>query len=235
MIIYAALTCRYFLSKLLIAIYFGRIKTNLMNKKEKNINSKKLVNFFFEVLSLKMQPRSGFQRVGIRNPDSVAEHSFCATQIAYFLAKIEKADVLRVVLMTLFHDNGEARVGDSNWIQKVYMNSDKAESKAFFDQIKGLDGDNELKQIYSEYLEQKTKEAKIVNDADRLELALQAKVYLEQGNKIAKLWIENIRSLLKTKTAKDFLKIIERADFNEWWQGIGKIKKRIREIKRLSD
>lgn len=193
--------------------------------------NKKIVNFFFEVLSLKMQPRSGFQRAGIRNPDSVAEHSFCAAEIAYFLAKIEKADIFKTVLMTLFHDNGEARVGDSNLIQKGYMNSDRAESRAFFDQIKGLNGDKELEQIYSEYLEQKTKEAKITNDADRLELAIQSKVYLEQGHKIAKLWIENIKGLLKTKTAKDFLKIIERTDFNEWWQEIDEIKKRIRELK----
>lgn len=168
---------------------------------------------------------------GVETPDSVAEHTFCSAQIAYFLAKIEGADVSKTVLMTLFHDNGEARVGDANLLQKNYVNSDKAESEAFFEQIKGLPAENEINQIYLEYLEQKTKEARVTNDADRLELALQARVYLEQEHKIAKLWIDNIRGLLKTKSGKKLLKIIERVGFNEWWQEIDSMKKRIEEIK----
>lgn len=195
------------------------------------MKEKKLVNFFFEILSLKNVSRSGWSKVGIKNPESVAEHSFCATQISYFLAKMEKVNPEKVVLMALFHDNGEARVGDLNLIQQKYLSKKNPEKKAFLEQIEQIQDNKEIKAFYQEYLAQKTLEAKIVHDADKLELCLQAKFYIDQGFK-SQLWIDNVRNSLKTKSAKKLLKIIEKTDANEWWQKIPFFQKRIKEIKK---
>ena len=194
---------------------------------------KKIVNFFFEVVYSKRIPRSGLPIVDAKNTDSVAEHAFTAAQIAYILAKMEKADAEQAVLITLFHDNGETRLGDMNLIQKCYLNTELAEKKAFLDQIEGLVGEDELKELFEEFNEGKTIEGIVAWDADKLELAVQAKCSLDMGsNKSVQLWIDRIRILLKTNSAKKLLEIIEKTDMNEWWQAIPGIRKEIKKIEK---
>ncbi|MEZ4602464.1 MAG: HD domain-containing protein [Desulfobacterales bacterium] len=58
--------------------------------------------------------------------ESVAEHSFCATFIAYVMAMMEpEADSLRLISMCLVHDLPEARTGDHNYVQKKYVTIDE--------------------------------------------------------------------------------------------------------------
>jgi len=196
-------------------------------------NLKKIVNFFFEVASSKRVPRSGLPIVDERNSDSVAEHGFVAAQIAYLLAKMEKANAEHAVLVTLFHDNGETRLGDMNLIQKCYLDTGLAEKKAFFDQVEGLIGEDDLKGFFEEFDKGETLEAVIAWDADKLELAVQAKCSLDMGsNKSVHLWIDRIRALLRTNSAQKLLVIIEETDMNEWWQEIPEIQKEIKRIKK---
>jgi len=197
------------------------------------VDLKKIVNFFFEVVYSKRIPRSGLPIVDVKNPDSVAEHGFTTAQIAYILAKMEKADAEHAVLVALFHDNGETRLGDMNLIQKCYLNTELAEKKAFLDQIEGLVGEDELKELFEEFNEGKTIEGIVAWDADKLELAVQAKCSLDMGsNKSVQLWIDRIRILLKTNSAKKLLEIIEKTDMNEWWQAIPGIRKEIKKIEK---
>lgn len=196
------------------------------------MNLKKVVNFFFEMVYSKRVPRSGLPVVQVQNPDSVAEHGFVAAQIAYILAKMEKANAEHAVLVTLFHDNGETRLGDMNLIQKCYLDTELAEKEAFSDQIGGLVGENELKSLLEEFNTGRTLEGIIAWDADKLELAVQAKCSLDMGsNKSAQLWIDRIRTLLKTNSAKKLLAMIENTDMNEWWQTIPGIEEEIKRIK----
>ncbi|MCK4520718.1 HD domain-containing protein [Candidatus Parcubacteria bacterium] len=196
-----------------------------MEEKEK---IKKIVNFFFELLHLKRVPRSGLTTIGIKDIDSVAEHVFVAAQIAYVLGKMEEANAEKAALMCLFHDNGEARVFDINLLQSIYL-TDKGvqESKALSDQIENLPGGQEIKGIYQEFEDKKTLEAIVARDADKLELAIQAKHYLERGEKDAKIWIDKVRSSLKTESSKKLLNVIENSDPNGWWKEIPEIKEKL--------
>jgi putative hydrolase of HD superfamily len=209
---------------------------NLKNgKKEKVIKMegiKKVVNFFFELMVLKRIQRAGLRNVGIAQPDSVAEHVMLTAQIAYLLGKIEKVNAERSALIALFHDNGETRIGDVNFITKLYLEHDKAEEKSFLDQIKGLPGEEEIKALYNEWREQKTKEAIVARDADILELVLQAKSHLDQGNKLLNLWIDYWENELKTSSAKEILKMIRRTSIDEWWKEIPKVKEEIKKLKK---
>jgi putative hydrolase of HD superfamily len=60
-----------------------------------------ILNFISEAGLLKRTPRSGWFVAGIKNPESVAEHSFRCAVIGYCLAKMEDADPYQVLLMTL--------------------------------------------------------------------------------------------------------------------------------------
>lgn len=192
-------------------------------------NLKKIADFFFEIVSLKRVPRSGLPVVGVRNSDSVAEHCFAAAQIAYILAKMENADAEHAAIIALFHDNGEARIGDINFVQKCYLVTGEAEREAFFDQINDLPQEEDLKKTFEEFEKGNTREGIVAQDADKLELAIQAKCVLDMGsNRSVQLWIDRIRTLLKTDSAKRLLEIIEKTDMNEWWQAIKGIREEIK-------
>lgn len=189
---------------------------------------KKTVNFFFETSVLKRTQRSGFKNIGIKNPDSVAEHVFLTAQIAYVLGKMEKVNAEKAALIALFHDNGEARIGDANKIAKIYLETDKAEKKAFFDQIKDLPAMEEIKKFYEEWEKKETLESIVVRDADLLELAIQAKSYLNSGNKLAEIWIKTVKEKVKTQSAKKIFEKIEKGNIDDWWKEIPQIREEIK-------
>jgi len=198
----------------------------------KNEKMQKIVNFLFELMVLKRIPRSGWKNIGIEKPDSVAEHIFLTSQIAYVLGKMEKVNAERAAIIALFHDNGETRIGDANLITKFYLETDKAERKSFFDQIEDLPWEKEIGKIYDEWKKQKTLEAIAARDADWVEMALQAKHYFDLGNEKAKLWIEWYKTCVKTKSAKKLIEAIEKTNIDDWWKEIPEIKKEIKKLKR---
>ncbi|MDG6219294.1 MAG: HD domain-containing protein, partial [Candidatus Thermoplasmatota archaeon] len=73
--------------------------------------------FFYELGMLRRVQREGWKLLGVIQPESVAEHSLRAAQIAYVLAILEHHPSPETVCSILvFHDIGECRIGD---IQKV--------------------------------------------------------------------------------------------------------------------
>jgi len=187
---------------------------------------KKITNFIFELGALKHVKRSGWWIINIKDPENVAEHSFRAGVIGYILAKLEKADVNKVAMMSLFNDLHEARLNDLHKIGQRYIDFKKAETKAHKEQTEELgEIGKEIFSFHKEYQEQKTKEAIIARDADLLENAYQAKEYMEIGYKDAQDWIDNIRKIIKTDSAKKLLDEIEKTSSNDWWRKLKKIER----------
>lgn len=187
------------------------------------MNYKKIVNFLFELNESKRSPREGWQRVGVRNPESIAEHTAICAQIAFVLAKMEGADAKQAVVLALFHDIGEIRAGDDDLMAQIYHDKNGAETKARMAQIEELFLKDEFSKIFGELDEKNTKEAIIVKDADLLELAIQAKVYEHSGYRAALLFIDGMRNKLKTESAKKLLLEIEKSKIEDWWMAIPEI------------
>ena len=181
---------------------------------------KDIINFFFELGQLKRVRRSGWWLLGIEHPESVAEHSFRAAIIGYFLAKLEKVDLNKVTLMCLFNDLHETRLNDLHKVGHRYIDFRKAETRAHKEQTENLD--KNIFSLHKEFQEQKTKESVVARDADLLECAVQAKEYIDKGYKDAKNWNDNIKKILKTKNAKKLFKLIEKNSSNEWWKHLKK-------------
>ena len=185
----------------------------------------KIVDYFFEINNLKRIKRSGSWIAGINNPDTIAEHAFRTAQIGYVLAELEKADSSKVLLMCLFHDNAEVRIGDHHKIMARYMDTQKAEKMATKDQLQNLPSKiaDKLENVANEFSDKKTKEAIIAKDADLLELAMQAKEYLELGYQGKQDWLDNIKASVQTKTGKEMFEAIEKGSMCDWWQGLKKL------------
>ena len=185
---------------------------------------KPLVDFLFETGQLKRVKRSGWWLLNIKDPESVAEHSQRAAVLGYFLAKMEKVDTSKVVLMCLFNDIHETRLNDLHKVGHRYIDFKEAENKAHTEQLQTLGKEGEELLIFmKEFQERKTKEAMVARDADLLENALQVKEYIKIGYADAQNWIDNIWKVIKTNSGKKLLKEIESTDPNDWWKGLKKI------------
>ena len=68
-----------------------------------------------------------------------------------------------------------------------------------------------------------TKEGIVAKDADWLELAFQAKQYIDQGHLAAQNWIDNVEKALETDSAKELLKEMQKTNFTDWLIGLKKM------------
>lgn len=183
-----------------------------MNKM-KNIS---MINFLFEAVTLKRLQRTGWQILG-GNEESVAEHSYMVTVISFLLADQMGADVKKTLIMALFHDLTEARIGDVHKLADLYVKTDerRAEKDAF--SSVGKIG-KELMDICGEYRGKKTIESKIVHDADVLALCIELKSLFERGDHHAKEWFDANGKRLVLKESNNILQELKEADSQDWWK-----------------
>ncbi len=176
---------------------------------------KDIVKFLFEVEILREMPRSGFSNLGgVRQ--SIAEHSFAITMIAYCMAKLEAdVDEAKLIKMCLLHDVAEARIGDLNYINKQYAKAD--EEKAIRAQAAKLPFGDEYIALMKEFEEAETKEAKLAKDADQLELLLVLKRAKDIGHQAAQKWIDFVSKKIKTETGKKLAESIKTTENDSWW------------------
>lgn len=186
----------------------------------------KITNFFFELNQLKRERNTGFQLIGVNDPDSVAEHAMRASQIAYVLAILEEdVDPEKAAIITLFHNNGKTRIGDQNKVAARYLFKQEAEELTFVDQIEGMDKNVErrLLEYHREWQERGTKEGIISKDADWLEQAFQAKEYFDLGYTSAKQIMGNVGEAVETDSAKKIYSQMKKKKFTDWWDGLKKM------------
>ncbi len=177
---------------------------------------KNIANLLFEVRMLKQIPRSGYHFLGAGN-ESVAEHCFSVTFIAYMMSQMESdVDAMKLISMCLIHDLPEARIGDLNTVNKNYVTAD--ETKALEDAIKGLAFGTDLSDLFNEFRDRRTREAKLAHDADQLALILELKDLMDMGYKPPESWIQNVISRLETETGQKIAKAILDTRRDAWWR-----------------
>ena len=176
----------------------------------------KIANLLFEAKMLKEIQRSGYPFLGA-GKESVAEHSFCTTMIAYVMSKFETGiDALRLISMCLLHDLPEARIGDLNTVHKKYVTADERLA------VKDMAQDNFCGSAITELIEEfnagNSAEAKLASDADQLALILELKDLADIGYQTPNRWLENVLDRLKTNTGKRIAKSIMATKRDEWWR-----------------
>lgn len=130
-----------------------------------------------EVLSvaerLKDAVRHSYTSGGRR--ESVAEHSWRITLMAYFVSdEFPESDLLKIMKMCLIHDLGEAFTGDIPAFEKTDKDSEK-EAYVLGEWVKTLPEpfNKEMSELYQEMEEQQTLEARIYKALDKLEALIQ--------------------------------------------------------------
>jgi len=194
--------------------------------------NKKIVDFLFEIGTMRKLPRIHQQLLLTQDlSDNIATHSYRVSLIAWFLAKLEKADPYRVMMMAFLHDIKEVRSGDHNYIHKKYVKI--FEEEIIDEQLKNLPF-NDLLKFGREFEKRSSPEAIIAKDADLLDQILLLKEYAHQGNSEAEIWLTGKGSdginvqykNLKTKSAKTLGKEILSGKVSKWWENIWTSKNR---------
>ena len=176
---------------------------------------KNIANLLFEAKILKEIPRSGLHFLGA-GKESVAEHSFVTTFIAYAMSKITPdVNALRLISMCIVHDLPEARIGDLNYVHKNYVTAD--EDQAVRDTTRDLPFGSSLADLIHEFNEGKSTEAKLARDADQLAFILELKTLIDIGYEPPKKWLPFVLKRLKTQTGKKLSEGIMKTTWDAWW------------------
>jgi len=181
---------------------------------ETSADPKRLADFLFEVGMLRKTPRTGLQFLG-SGRESVAEHSYRTTMIGYVLARKCDASWERVMLMCMVHDLHEARVGDFNYVNRLYNSAD--EGRAFRDAVEQTGPDQRLLEAAEELEASRTEEARLVRDADQLDLILTLKEQQDLGNPYAPKWLHHALKRLRTECGSELAQAIVNTDHTDWW------------------
>lgn len=107
--------------------------------------------------------------------ESVAEHSWMMTLLAYFMKdEFPEADMNKVIQMCIIHDLGECFTGDIPTFDKTKDNEDREEN-LLYSWVKTLPENyaNEMLALYKEMAERKTVESQIYKAIDGLEALIQ--------------------------------------------------------------
>jgi putative hydrolase of HD superfamily len=186
-----------------------------------------LLNFFTEAELLKRVKRSGWWMIGIKDPESVAEHSFRTAILGQFLAHYESADPYKVMTMCLYNDIHESRINDLHKVGHKYIAFKDAEKRVRKDQFAAMPSfiKKDVEKALNEMDEQMTREAIVARDADLLECMLQGKEYYDRGNKAAKEFFGKPAKLLRTKTAKKLYRKMLGWSSLKWWDQLKKLER----------
>jgi len=186
------------------------------------------LQLLFELGTLRFVPRTWNQ---LHDPKfaNVAEHMFRMLWIALILAKKEGADVDTVLRIALVHDITESRTGDVHTLTRHYVQRDEANALA--DMTADTSFEAEAKELMDEYHRRETLEAKVVKDADILDVDMELRELAAKGGKYPKTWDEKRRQIVEndfhTESARKMWHEINAADPYEWYaDGIKRVANR---------
>ena len=175
------------------------------------------LDFLYEIGSLRHVPRLWRQYFGI-DVASDLEHTYRLIWIALMISRMEKTgDENKIIKMALLHDIAETRTSDHTHLQKNYVqiNEEKAADDIFKDTIV-----SDYRDVLREYEDRQSIEAKIVKDADNLDIDLELKEFEDQGSKIPAKWAQNRRLVrdekLYTESARKLWDAIQTSNPNDW-------------------
>lgn len=197
---------------------------------------KEILNFLIEIGKLKKIPRKGWVLRSIKNPETIASHTFRMAVMAWLLGEKKALNLNKIIKMSLIHDICEVYAGDTTPYDKLLLNGAKKEiiqkwprflkkekekmfrekqqkeNKALKKLISKLSSSSkkEIEGLWADYEHGLTKEGKFVKQLDRVENLLQALEYWKESKKFAIWpWWVQIEELVDDPILLEFNKFLE--------------------------
>jgi len=176
------------------------------------------LDFLFEIGSLRYLQRGWRQHFGM-DVANILDHSMRVVFLAIMIGRREGVgDENKIMKMALIHDLAETRCSDLSYVQKVYVKAD--EEKSAHDLFAGTSLSGMISEYLHEYEKRESIEAKIVKDADNLDIDIELKELEQRGSQLPEKWEKNRRMVrdekLYTESAKKIWDEIQTADPDRW-------------------
>lgn len=176
------------------------------------------VNFLFEMGNIRFIDRM-WRRFLSKDFANLAEHHFRMFWIAMVIAGHEgNVDTGKIAKMVLVHDIAESRAGDVDYLARQYV--ERNEELAMQDMLAGTVLEKEFITLWEEYERRTSLEAKIVKDADNLDVDFELAEQASKGNPLQGHWSGNrefvAKEKLYTKTAKKLFEQLATTNPHEW-------------------
>jgi putative hydrolase of HD superfamily len=151
-----------------------------------------VLDLLLQANQLKRVPRSGWVMRGLVDAESVSDHTFGVAFIALVLAHLTErsVDVTKLLTIALLHDLPESVLGDipspasSYLLPNAKQTAEVGILTALLEELPELE---QWPRWWSEFEERTSVEGRLVRDADRLDMFIQAYVYEQTtGNR----WLE---------------------------------------------
>ncbi len=174
------------------------------------------VQLLFEIGSLKNTQRGWKQHLG--ECANTIEHTYRVMWIALVIARMEgNKNEEKIMKMALIHDIADTRTTELSYVQKVYQ--EDVGEKPVIDTFH-LTSMSSLIEEYREYNSRVSPEAKIVKDADNLDIDLELKEQEEKGNQLRHKW-RHTRKLVRDKklytaSARKLWDAVNESDVASW-------------------
>lgn len=199
-----------------------------------------ILNFLIEINKLKEMPRTGWVLRKVKNPETIAEHTFRVAFAGWLLTEKQKLNVKKAIKIALVHDLCETYAGDvtpffyyldlpedekerkeilMRWVrlskkEKVRRSKMKfkKEKKSLLKLIKFLPIviKKDIFLSWLDYEEGISKEGKFVKQIDKIETLIQAIEYFGSGKTPAIGWWEEVEELIEAPLLLEFLKVIQK-------------------------
>lgn len=198
-----------------------------------------LLDFLVEVGKLKRMKRKGWQLRGVKDPETIAAHTFRMTIMAWLLCSKKRLDINKILKMSLIHDLCEVGAGDatpydkilpkdkkqwktimSKWPrfsktkkEKFFQEKYRKENNALKKLISKLPSDfkKEITKLWNDYENGLTQEGRFVRQLDRVENLLQALEYCEKEKQFAiEPWWIQIEELVDDSLLLEFMGSMEK-------------------------
>ncbi|MFJ9521860.1 HD family hydrolase [Kitasatospora sp. NPDC101801] len=178
----------------------------------------------FETGTLRDIHRTGWGYDGIKDAETVAEHSHRTTVIGIILAAMEGADPARTALLCALHDLHETRIGDLTPLTRRYVTAADPRTVTA-DQVAAAHPAvrEVLTEAVNEHEDRLTPEADCAHDADKLDCLIRAVEYRAQGHAAVQGKIDRCRAALKTRAARALADAALGADPADWQRNFERV------------
>lgn len=176
------------------------------------------IDFLFEMGNIRFIHRMWHRFLGV-NFANLAEHHFRMFWIAMVIAAHEgSVDSGKIAKMVLVHDIAESRTGDVDYLSRQYV--ERNEKLGIKDMLEDTALEKEFHALWHEYELRSSIEAKIVKDADNLDVDFELAEQEAMGQSLPHHWHENRQFVAKerlyTNTAKKLFESLKQSDPHKW-------------------
>jgi putative hydrolase of HD superfamily len=166
-------------------------------RKNQTVEAESALQLLLHANQLKRVPRTGWMMRGVTDVESVSDHTFGVAFVSLVLAELveRSVDIAKVLSIALLHDLSEAVLSDIPAPALGHLPpgaKQAAQEEVLRSLLAELPRRQKWQTWWHEFQEQNSVEAKLVRDADRIDMLIQAFVYEETtGNRwLEEFWAE---------------------------------------------